>query len=229
MILADSLPGTHWELLVATSNRGKLREIRHALHGLPIKLRQLDEFPSVSPVEEVGLTYKDNAILKALSYSKQTGLFALADDSGLEIDALGGGPGPLSARFGGPTASDPERMEILLLTLTQHPDSERSSRFVCCVAFAGWPSLEGQLTKVDPSVLAVTEGACEGFIADRPRGSNGFGYDPVFIPTGYQSTFAELPAEVKNKTSHRAKALAAMREFLRRCPGPNLTANETAP
>jgi XTP/dITP diphosphohydrolase len=229
MILTDTLPGTHWEVLVATSNRGKLSEIRDALQGLPIKVRQLDEFPAVSPVEEVGLTYKDNAILKALSYSKQTGLFALADDSGLEIDTLGGGPGPLSARFGGTAASDSERTQKLLLTLTQQPDSERSSRFVCCMALAGWPSDEGQFAQVTPIVLAVTEGRCEGFIADRPRGSNGFGYDPVFIPTGYQSTFAELPSEVKNKISHRAKALAAMREFLKRCPGPNLTANKTAP
>jgi XTP/dITP diphosphohydrolase len=229
MILTDTLPGTHWELLVATSNPGKLSEIRDALHGLQIKVRQLDEFPSVSPVEEVGLTYQDNAILKALSYSKQTGLFALADDSGLEVDALGGGPGPLSARFGGAAISDSERTQKLLLTLTQRSDSERSSRFVCCVALAGWLSDEGQLTQGDPTVLAVTEGRCEGFIADRPRGSNGFGYDPVFIPTGYQSTFAELPSEVKNKISHRAKALASMREFLKRCPGPNLTAYENAP
>jgi XTP/dITP diphosphohydrolase len=229
MILANTLPGTHWEMLVATSNLGKLSEIRHALYGLPIKVRQLDEFPSVSPVEEVGLTYKDNAILKALNYSKQTGLFALADDSGLEIDALRGRPGPLSARFGGAAISDSERTQKLLLTLTQQPDPERSSRFVCWMALAGWPSDKGQFIQVDPSILVVTEGRCEGLIADRPRGSNGFGYDPVFIPKGYQSTFAELPSEVKNKISHRAKALAAMREFLKRWIGPNLTANETAP
>jgi XTP/dITP diphosphohydrolase len=229
MILSDTLPVTHWEVLVATSNRGKLSEIRDALHGLQISIRQLDEFPSVSPVEEVGLTYQENAILKALSYSKQTGLFTLADDSGLEVDALVGRPGPFSARFGGTAKSDSERTQKLLLALTQQPDSERSSRFVCYMALAGWASVDGQLTQGDPSVLAVTEGRCEGFIADRPRGSNGFGYDPVFIPKGYQSTFAELPSEVKNKISHRAKALAAMRGFLKRRPGPNLTAYENAP
>jgi XTP/dITP diphosphohydrolase len=227
MILSDTLPVL--ELLLGTSNRGKLSEIRDALRGLPITFRQLDEFPSVSPVEEVGVTYKDNAILKALSYSKRTGLFALADDSGLEVDALGGGPGPLSARFGGAAASDSERTQKLLLALTQQSNLERTSRFVCCMALAGWPPNEGPpFADANPNVLGVTEGRCEGFIAYAPRGSNGFGYDPVFIPTGYQKTFAELPSEVKNKISHRAKALGAMRELLKRYAG-KLDRYDTAP
>lgn len=202
------------EVLIATGNPGKIREIRESLRALPLKLRYLEEFPDISPVEEVGQTYKENAILKTLRYSKHEGVCALADDSGLEVDALGGIPGVLSARYGGDHASDQERTEKLLMALSPHHGQARTARFVCCMALAGWP-LGSQASSDDPRLLHVSEGKCEGLIVKEPRGNNGFGYDPVFVPTGYDRTFAELPAEIKNVISHRAQALAAMREFLK--------------
>jgi XTP/dITP diphosphohydrolase len=204
------------EILVATRNSGKIREIRGALRSLPVKLRHLDEFPNVSPVEEVGQTYQENAVLKALGYSKQTGLCALADDSGLEVDALGGMPGVFSARFGGEEATDAERIEKLLRTLSEHPASKRTARFVCCVALAGWQGDKQPMAQADPRVLKVTKAICEGNIANAARGTNGFGFDPVFVPENYSMTFAELPHEVKATISHRALALKAMRRFLDR-------------
>lgn len=203
------------EMLIATGNSGKIREIGESLRGLPLKLRYLQEFPDIPPVEEVGQTYKENAILKALSYSKHAGVFALADDSGLEVDALGGAPGVLSARYGGDHASDRERTEKLLMALSRHPGRERTARFVCCMALAGWHRGEDQPDGADPHLLHVNEGKCEGRIIERPRGSNGFGYDPVFVPNGYDRTFAELPAKIKNMISHRAQALETMRQFLK--------------
>jgi XTP/dITP diphosphohydrolase len=205
------------EILLATRNSGKVREIQEALRSLPVKLRHLDEFPNVSSIEEVGQTYQENAALKALGYSKQTGLCALTDDSGLEVDALGGMPGVFSARFGGKEASDSERIEKLLATLSEHPDSKRTARFVCCVALAGWQREEHSLTQANPGLLKITEARCEGTIANAARGTSGFGFDPVFVPEDYSKTFAELPHEVKATISHRALALKAMRRFLDRC------------
>ena len=207
------------ELLIATGNLGKLREIGESLRGLPLTIRYLKEFPDISLVEEVGQTYKENAILKALSYSKQTEVFALADDSGLEVDALGGAPGVLSARYGGDHASDAERTEKLLMALSRYPAQARTARFACCMALAGWHPGEDPPYDADPYVLHVSEGRCEGIIIEQPRGNNGFGYDPVFVPTGFSRTFAELPAKIKNVISHRAQALAAMRQFLESLEG----------
>jgi XTP/dITP diphosphohydrolase len=205
----------HREILVATRNSGKIREIRDALRSLPVRLRHLDEFPNVSSIEEVGQTYQENALLKAVGYSKQTGLCALADDSGLEVDALGGMPGVFSARFGGEEASDAERIEKLLTMLSEHPDTKRTARFVCCVALAGWQGVEQPMIQ-DPLLLKVTEARCEGYIANAASGTSGFGFDPVFVPEDYSMTFAELPHEVKATISHRALALKAMRRFLDR-------------
>ncbi len=202
------------EILVATNNPGKIREIQESLQGVSVTLRYLREFGEISGVEEVGATYAENAILKALSYCKQTGICALADDSGLEVEALGGKPGVLSARYGGP--SDRERTEKLLMALTQVPVQERTARFVCCMTLAGWTQGQSQDYRKDPRVLHVYEGKCEGRIVDEPRGKNGFGFDPVFVPTGYDKTFAQLPSAVKNEISHRGQALSAMREFLNR-------------
>ena len=202
------------EILVATRNSGKIREIREALSSLPVKLRYLDQFPNVSSIEEVGQTYQENAALKALGYSKQTGLCALADDSGLEVDALGGMPGVFSARFGGEEATDAERVEKLLTALSEHSDSKRTARFVCCVALAGWQGDEQPMAQTGPRVLKVTKAICDGNIANAARGTNGFGFDPVFVPENYSMTFAELPHEVKATISHRAFALNAMRRFL---------------
>jgi XTP/dITP diphosphohydrolase len=202
------------EILIATGNPGKIREIEQALSGVPVKLRYLAEFSNVSSVEEVGLTYEENATLKALGYAMQTGICALADDSGLEVDSLGGIPGVFSARFGGAQSSDLERTEKLLAALSEYPVDERTARFVCCMVLAGWPADASQALQVKPRVLNLAEANCEGTIRTAPRGTGGFGYDPVFVPAGYDMTFAELPAAVKQKISHRALALAAMREFL---------------
>lgn len=203
-----------FEILVATRNRGKVRELRKALGSLPIKLRSLDEFPDVVPVDEVGRTYEENAVIKALGYSKQTGVCSLADDSGLEVDCLGGRPGVLSARYGGEHTSDTERIERLLMELSQHSNKNRSARFVCCMALAGWQTEEKSIDKAKPCLLTVTEAKVEGVITLNPRGDNGFGFDPVFVPTEYDATFAELSLEVKATISHRARAFAAMRMFL---------------
>jgi len=204
----------HLEVLIATGNAGKILELEDALHGLPVKLRYLSEFPEVSPIEEVGHTYEENAILKALGYAAQTGISALADDSGLEVVALGGIPGVLSARFGGENASDRDRTEKLLGVLMPYQDRERAARFVCCMAFAGWQPGDSEGQPPQPRVLNVSEDTCEGLIEVEPRGTGGFGYDPVFIPHGYAETFGELPEQVKRRVSHRAKALSAMRTFL---------------
>ena len=202
------------EILVATSNQGKVRELQKALSSLPVKLRSLEEFPNVLPVAEVGQTYEENAVIKALGYAKQTGVCSLADDSGLEVDALGGRPGVRSARFAGAQASDTERIERLLADLSQYPDENRSARFVCCMALAGWQKMEEAIDKGDPRLLTVAEAKCEGVIAGSARGTNGFGFDPVFVPIGYDGTFAELPSEVKARISHRALAFFAIRKFL---------------
>lgn len=204
------------EILIATRNPGKIREIREALRSSLIELRYLAEFPNVYPIEEVGQTYEENALLKALGYSSQTGLCALADDSGCEVDALDGKPGVLSALFGGEHLSDRERVEKLLGELSHCPASGRTARFVCSMVLAGWRPGEKLTDGANPRLLNATEGICTGTIATNVRGGHGFGFDPVFIPLGYDETFAELPEEVKAEISHRSQAIAAMRMFLDR-------------
>jgi len=199
------------EILIATHNRGKMREVHDQLHSLPVKLRYLGEFPLVSTVAELGKTYRENAVLKALGYARQTGLCALADDSGLELDALAGAPGVHSARFGDENFSDHDRNQALLAMLSEQGDTRRDASFICCMALAGWQVAAGA---GEPQLLTVTQAKCDGSIALQARGSNGFGFDPLFVPEGYVATFAELPAEVKAKISHRAKALADVRAFL---------------
>jgi XTP/dITP diphosphohydrolase len=203
------------EILVATRNAGKIREIRAALSLLPIRLVELDQFPGMVSVDEVGQTYQENAALKALGYARQSQLFALADDSGLEVDALGGQPGVFSARFAGPDAADAERNEKLLAALSGYDGESRSARFVCSMALAGWPPSERPVSNDEPHVIRITEAKCEGAIAFRPRGEHGFGFDPLFVPNGYNATFGELPDDVKARISHRALALVQMREFLK--------------
>jgi XTP/dITP diphosphohydrolase len=209
MILSPPL-----EILVATRNQGKVREIREALSSLPITLSSLDEFPNISSVAETGNTYQENAVIKASAYAKQTGLCSLADDSGLEVDALGGKPGVKSARFAGEQASDADRIQQLLSELSQYGAAQRTARFVCCMALAGWKMDESFRARGEPELLRVEQAKCEGVIATGPRGNNGFGFDPVFVPVGYDETFGELPVEVKARISHRALAVAAMRPFL---------------
>ena len=201
------------DLVVGSYNAGKLREVSDALNDLSISVRYLREFPAVLEVAETGETYSANAILKAEGYANQTKVLTLGDDSGLEVAALNGGPGVFSARFGGPDASDTDRINLLLKELAERTQVGRAARFVCCMAVAGWKSREDRSTQ-KPALLTVVEGICEGTIATRPAGANGFGFDPVFIPNGYQQTFAELPNEVKATISHRAKALEQVRTFL---------------
>lgn len=195
------------ELLVATHNEGKTRELAGLLADSPLILRGLKEFPWVEEAEETGATFVENAVLKARHYSSRCGLWTLADDSGLEVEALGGEPGVYSARYGGRGISYAERMSLLLEALAATGDEGRRARFVCVIALA------------DPRTGAVEtfEGVCEGRIADAPRGAGGFGYDPLFIPEGHAQSFGELPPEVKQNLSHRSRALSkARRHILRR-------------
>jgi XTP/dITP diphosphohydrolase len=195
----------HKELLVATNNAGKVRELSQLLSDFPLSLRLLGEFSDIVEAEETGETFAENASIKALHYSAHTRLLTLSDDSGLVVDALGGTPGVRSARYAGREATYAERMSKLLGELDATGDSERRARFVCVIAVA------------DPSAgtLHTFEGACEGRIARAPRGTGGFGYDPLFIPDGRDRTFGELPADVKHSLSHRARALALAARHLR--------------
>jgi XTP/dITP diphosphohydrolase len=196
---------TSQSLVVATRNEGKLEELRRLLDDLPLRLYGLTDFPDVKTVPETGESFIENASLKAAGYAKQTGRLTLADDSGLEVDALGGAPGILSARYAGEGASDADRTARLLAELSIIPPAKRSARFVSAVAIADG---EGQ-------ILNVSVAACDGHIDLAPHGSGGFGYDPIFIPSGYDRSFGELKSAIKNQISHRARALCGTREFLR--------------
>jgi XTP/dITP diphosphohydrolase len=193
-----------FELLIATMNAGKIREFAILLAPLALRLRGLDEFPDIREVAETGATFADNAVLKATGYARQTQIWTLADDSGLEVEALNGAPGVLSARYAGPQASDAQRIELLLDELARTNDTQRRARFTSIIAIAD----------PDGQVVQVAQGLCEGRLARAPRGTNGFGYDPIFIPEGYRQTFGELPDEVKKSISHRARALAVASSFL---------------
>jgi XTP/dITP diphosphohydrolase len=200
-------------LLIATRNNGKLIEVRDLLNevpwdlplDLPLRFLSLNDFPDVVTVEETGATFAENAVLKASGYALQTGMLTLADDSGLEVDALGGAPGILSARYAGAAATDTDRVERLLEVLAEEK-TNRAARFVSAVAIA---DQEGQ-------ILNVSMGGCEGTISTGPHGESGFGYDPIFVPNGFELSFAQLGPEIKNRISHRAQALAGAREYLAR-------------
>lgn len=196
-------------LLIATTNEGKIREIKTALEGLPLQFHLLSEFDELQAVDEIGTTYEENATRKALVYSRQTGLHALADDSGLEVDALAGRPGLHSAHYEGGQLSDRRRNEKLLSALEAFEMSKRTARFVSVMVLAG-PAAKSRNTEV----INVTHAICVGRIARSLRGSNGFGYDSAFVPNGYRQTFGELSADIKNRISHRAQALLKMRGFI---------------
>ncbi|NLN06194.1 MAG: XTP/dITP diphosphatase [Firmicutes bacterium] len=196
------------KLVLATLNPGKIAELKTLLAGLPLALVPLAAYPEYSPPEETGRTLEENAALKAEAVARFTGLWALADDSGLEVDALGGRPGVFSARYAGEDADDKKNNAKLLIELAGVAASERTARFRTVIALAH----PGQPTR-------FAEGVCEGLIALEPRGESGFGYDPLFYYPPAGKTFAEmLPAE-KNKISHRAKALQAARELLQQLAG----------
>ena len=194
-------------LLLATRNPGKIREIESILADSGWSFSSLQAFADVATPAESGITYAENAILKARFYAAATGMCALADDSGLEVEALAGAPGVYSARYAGEHASDAHRRALLLSELAKVSDVNRRARFVSAVA----------ISHAKGSVLNVSEGICEGTIIASPRGSGGFGYDPLFVPDGFSETFAELPEDVKNRISHRARALINTLDFLSAC------------
>ena len=187
------------KLVIATRNKHKLEEIRAIFSPHALELASALDFPDIPDVVEDGLTFEDNAIKKATTLARATGCWALADDSGLEVEALEGRPGVYSARYAGEPADYEANNRKLLAEL--QGQSNRRARFRCVVALA------------DPSgKTRVVQGRCDGTIIDSPRGRAGFGYDPLFVPDGYSETFAEMSAELKNRISHRARALAEARK-----------------
>lgn len=194
----------HAKLLIATNNAGKLREYADLLGDLPVQLTTLRQEGIELEVEESGATFAENALLKARAYCAVSRLPTLADDSGLEVDALGGAPGIYSARYAGNNATDRQRYEKLLAELRGIPPAERTARFRCVIALA-----------MPDGTEEIAEGECEGIIIDTPRGEHGFGYDPVFFMPALGKTMAELPPELKNRVSHRARALMRMKPVLR--------------
>jgi XTP/dITP diphosphohydrolase len=191
-------------LLIATRNAHKVRELAQILADVPLPLRSLADMGIQDEVEETGVTYTENAALKATTYARLSGLWSLADDSGLEVDHLGGEPGLRSARYAGEGASNQDRIVKLLRNMEGVPWERRTARFVCIIAVAS------------PGGSPVLfRGECEGIIAMAPRGEGGFGYDPVFYMPEFACTMAELPEEVKNRVSHRARAARAAAPYLR--------------
>ena len=190
-------------LLLATTNKGKAAEYRDLLKGLDIETVTLDQAGISREAEENYTTFEENARAKAEFYAALSGLLTLADDSGLEVDALGGEPGVRSSRYAGDNASDAERVSFLLNKLRDIPQDMRQARFKCVIAIAQ----PGKLTQ-------TTEGTCEGCIALEPKGDNGFGYDPIFFLPEYNKTIAELPPDVKNLISHRGRAAGKARLLL---------------
>jgi XTP/dITP diphosphohydrolase len=194
-------------LLLATTNRHKLDEYRAIFSTLPFILLSLADIQPGMDVEETGTTFLENAELKARAYAQATGMLSLADDSGLEIDALGGAPGVYSARFAGVDTPYAERFRLLLEQLQGIPPQQRTARFRCVISVA------------EPSgYCRSVEGMVEGVVADTPRGEQGFGYDPIFLIPESGKTFAELPSEQKNRISHRGRAARKARELLENWP-----------
>jgi XTP/dITP diphosphohydrolase len=192
------------EIIVATGNKGKLEEIKTLMSDLPIVLTSLrDYWDPVVAIPEDGETFQENAFAKARWVFSRTGKPCLADDSGLEVDFLNGQPGIRSARFAGEGATDIKNLEKLLRLLKECPREKRQARFRCALALI-----------VSEKEIITAEGSCEGVIIDDPAGDNGFGYDPVFVPSGFDRTFAQLDSIVKNKISHRGKALGELKKKL---------------
>jgi XTP/dITP diphosphohydrolase len=190
-------------LVLATLNAAKGRELVELLGAVPFEIRLLADVPGARLPEETGATYAENALVKARTAAALTGQLALGDDSGIEVDALGGAPGLYAARFGGPGLDDRGRLELLLEKLRGVAPARRTARFRCVIAIAGPSRAE-----------KVVEGVAEGLIAEAPRGSGGFGYDPVFFYPPLGRTFAELSDQEKASVSHRGLALEAARRLL---------------
>ena len=190
------------KLLAATTNPGKIREIRGLLDGVDLPLQTLADFPPVEAPEETGRTFAENARLKALYYARAFGHLTVAEDSGLEIDALNGGPGVESARFGGEDSAYPEKFALIYDRLRASGSSDRRARFVCALALAR-----------GGDVLFEARGTVEGLVAPEPKGTAGFGYDPIFFYPPFNSTLAEAGSR-KSEVSHRAAAFRALRAYL---------------
>jgi XTP/dITP diphosphohydrolase len=194
-------------LLIGTGNPNKVNELREILKHLPWQVKSLSDFPEVPAPEENGATFAENALLKARYYAGQFKTACIADDSGLEVDALDSAPGVISARYAGPEQDAAKNNAKLLRELEDYPWHARSARFVCCAAFA------------DPEGAEHTEsGVIEGHLAVEMFGDGGFGYDPLFVPEGEDRTFAEMPAEEKNAMSHRARAFLKLAQWLETRP-----------
>ncbi len=194
------------KLVLATRNKGKIAEIKEILADFQeIELLSLADFPDLPKIEETGTTFKENAILKAKTIAKLTGHLTLADDSGLTVEYLNGAPGVYSARYAGENATDAENNTKLLKALEGVPWEKRKAAFVCVIALC---SPQGE--------CHTCEGRCEGIIALEPKGSYGFGYDPLFYVPAYGKTMAELGSEIKNQISHRAMALKALKPLLKK-------------
>lgn len=185
------------DVVLASDNQGKIREINSLLRNTPLEVVGQGSL-GVEPIEETGTTFIENALLKARNAARQTGLAAIADDSGLEVDALGGRPGVYSARFAGPQATDTKNVEKLLAALDGIAPEKRGARFRCTMVY---------VTHADDADPLICEGAWEGKIITEPKGDNGFGYDPIFWIEGEKATAAELAPERKNILSHRGQAL----------------------
>ncbi|MCS7163381.1 MAG: XTP/dITP diphosphatase [Thermodesulfovibrio sp.] len=191
------------KIVIASRNAKKIEELKRILEGIEINLLSINDFPELEEVEEDGLTFEENALKKARYVCQKTGLPAFSDDSGLEVEALGGKPGVRSARYAGERATDEDNIKKLLKDLEGVPLEKRNARFVCCIALV-FP--DGQ--------EYIFWGYVKGKITESPRGNYGFGYDPVFIPEGFQKTFAEMEPHEKDKISHRREALNKLKDFL---------------
>lgn len=192
------------KIILATRNKHKIEEIKTILSDLSLQVLTLNDFPEVPPLREEGATLQENSLQKAETVYRHTKIPALADDSGLEVFYLNGRPGVISARYAGEAATDEANNLKLLGQMMGVAPRRRRAQF------------RAVLTLVDDGQVETTEGRCPGMLAESPRGTNGFGYDPIFLPDGFSRTYAELTAAEKNTISHRAKALAGMRDVLRR-------------
>jgi XTP/dITP diphosphohydrolase len=192
------------ELLIATGNKGKLAEIKELLKDVVLTFYSLEDFSDIPEVLEDGATFEENAMKKGRSAARATGKPVIADDSGLEVECLGGKPGVLSARYAGEDASDAANNEKLLKEIAHIPQERRNAAFRCVVALC-----------LPDGICRTFTGSLEGVLLNGPKGEGGFGYDPLFLVPEYGLTLAELPMALKNSISHRGKALAKLKEFLR--------------
>ena len=192
-------------IALATRNRKKTEELTRLFAGLGVRFLPLDEFPGCPEVVEDGKTFRANALKKAVAVARFTGCPAVADDSGLEVEALGGAPGIFSARYAGADADDRKNLHKLLKELSKFPGRSRSARFVCCIAIA-----------LPDGHYRTFTGVAKGTIGHKPKGENGFGYDPVFYPEGWSMTFAQMSADEKDSLSHRGQAMKKLYIYLKK-------------